>query len=380
MQTYVHGQSPAVRTRLKARHSESAEARAVVRAAGIWEARPTWIPVVWGRRHLGWMRGRGRGRGVLWYAGNPTEVPFVSDDDAINKCSILGYRWAQTYWKSHDAGVIDNWYDLWGLDGNPPAGNWSGSANTFRQFVGTTAGAMWTGGNVSPLVKYVVRASVMACEESVNSVILYDRVGSYDACTMSASTQTMTNTLAATRYISTFFDANRAQQNQPGLQIFVEADSVHNSTAANLTGLTYTNQAGTTGQSVVTTPTLSKIVSLAAPTNELGARNVIAAPGLTTVGRADPYLPLAAGDIGARKIEGFTWSAAPTGTCSFVLQFPIALMPDVTIAGMVHDHEFVSGIDVVNKRIYDDACLSYLYCPHVSTASQIDAWTEFVWG
>jgi hypothetical protein len=365
----VEARAPALRARRKARHSEGDEARAVARACWLWRGCRQPVPVVWGGRTLGVAVGDpDRGR-TVWWAGQG--FPWSDYDGVVNSLSAKGQHGSMYWMKPRSTSVVvDTWYDLWGAGGVPQAGDWSGTAKTARQFLNTTAGAPYVpGGAVSPTTKWLTRHGVLNSETTGGAMVLYDRVLSYDACTMSGSNQAMTNTLAATRYIST---------GDPGLQIFVEADTVHNATAANLTTLHYTNSAGTTGQNIPAS--LTKIVSIAAPTSTLGARHVFQAPSAAMSG--DPFLVLASGDTGVRKLEDYTWSAAPTGTCSYVLMFPLALHPDVHGAnsGSMSDAEFVSGLDNGNKRIYDDACLSWLIaCRTTGAPGQMHGWAEFGW-
>lgn len=359
--------APAVHTRRKSREVD--ETRMITLAAWVWRDTPIWVPVIVRGHVVGEVRGDPTlGRSL--YRRCSTGVPFVSDDDAVRNLSTNLKHWAIYWYKPTDTGiVIDNWYDLWGCDGVPQKGDWSGTARTARKFLNTTNGALCAGTAVSPSLKYLTRASQFNYG-TIKAYVIYDRVLSYDACTMTAGSQAMTNTNTATRYISS---------GDPGLQVFIEADTVHNATAANLTVLTYTDQSGNTGHTVVTSPTLSKIASVAAPTSTLGARCVIQTPGAATK-NMNPYLTLAAGDQGVRAIADYTWSAAPTGTNSFVLQFPLALFIDSVIAGQVGDWEFVSGIEALGKRVYDDACLSVMTNPHVTAQPATNhGWMEFAW-
>lgn len=360
--------APAVHARRKS--CEVDETKAITYAAWVWRDTPTWVAVCVRGRVVGEVRGDPQlGRSLFRRCS--TGVPFASYDDAVSKLSTSLKFWAIYWYKPTSTSiVIDNWYDLWGCDGVPQAGNWSGTARTARPFANTTAGAICAGVAVSPSLKYLTRASQFAYN-TIRAYLIYDRVLAYDACTMTASSQNMTNTLPATRYIST---------GDPGLQVFVEADTVHNATTANLTVLTYVDQGGNTGHVAPTSPTLSKIVSVAAPTSTLGARAVIQAPGITTKSLAGAYLNLAAGDQGVRSIANYTWSAAPTGTCSFVLQFPLMLFVDSVVLGQVGDWEFLSGVEAIGKRIYDDACLSVMTCPHVTGQPATNhGWMEFSW-
>lgn len=320
----------------------------------MWRKTRTWIPVGFRNRIIGQVKGDPENNRTLWTS---QITPFADIDTMLVKLSA-GQQWGQIFWSPIATSVvIDNWYDSWGVDGNPQKGDWSGTAKTARQFLASTPGAIYHGGAVSPKLKYLLRAAIHNGESTVVSRIIYDRVLSYDACTMTAANQTMTNTAAATRYIGS---------TDPGLQVFIEADTAHNSTACNLTALTYTSQAGTAGQAIPTSPTLVKIPSVAAPTTTLAARGVISGNGQTTKNLEGAYMQLAQGDLGVRKLEGFTWSAAPTGTCSFVLQFPLLLLPDCLSASQSSDYTCYDGIEAVNKQVYDDACISFLYCPHVT--------------
>lgn len=358
-----------MRGRRKAQHSEGDEARAIacgVRAVGAWRGA---IPFIWGARYLGDIVGDpDRGR-TLWIPRRCATRPYSGEDDAL-KAATTGKVWSWTWTKFLSASfVIDNWYDLWPVDGNPQHGDYSGVALTARVFTNSTTGAMFHGGNVSPSIKTLVRGSAFMTSSSTNrAVLVQDRVVTYDACTMSASSQNMTNTLPATRYISA---------GDPGLQIGCFADTIHNATAANLIALKYTDNGGNAAIDIQYTPTLNKVVSIAAPSALLGSRAVIQSPTLTTKNGL-PYLDNA-GRGGARKIESFQWSAAPTGTCSFSLSFPLFLTVDLQSSNAAMDAEFLAGIEATAKRIYDDACLNVLVNPHIAAVSMLYGESEALW-
>lgn len=347
--------APAIhKARRKARHSECDEARAIVRAAHVWRNERAWVAVMHGGRIIANMKGDPENNRTMVLG---TDVPYGSYDDAVSKASG-GKQYGPVYYMKFidTAVVIDNWYDTWGCGGVPQAGAFGGTALTARRFIASTAGALYTGPAVSPQKKYLKRTLSGNQDSTILATLLYDRVLSYDTCTMTAGSQNMTNTLTATRYISA---------GDPGLQIFIEADTVHGALAANLTVLTYVDQTGNAGHIVPTTPTLTVIPSIAAPTATLGARGIIQQPGITTKNLGQIYLNLAAGDLGVRSITGFTFSAARSGTNSFVLQFPLMLSTDAAILGWTSDYEFLSGLEAINKRIYDDACLSVMTNNHV---------------
>lgn len=358
--------APLIKTRSKTRNHEPDEARAILKAMSLWDA-PVWIPIIYRGRVLGRMFGdRHRNRTLYTNTGS---FPYTTYDQAVNKKSTSGNHFA-VYWnKPGDTGmVLGNWYDLWPTLGVPQAGGFNGAARVATNYNANTAGALAIGAAVSPTLKYLTRASKFSTESSIHAMLLYDRVLAYDACTMTASSQNMTNVNFAARHLAF-----------PGLQIFVEGQTVHNATAANLATCTYTSSDGTTGELVPTTPTLAKIVSVAAPTSTLGARGVIQAPGITT--KNSLYLPMAnASDLGVSLIQNYTWSAAPTGTVSFVLQFPYAMFIDAVIPGQSSDVDMVYGFDAITKQIYDTSCLSFMVYPSIaSQPTQFNGILEYGW-
>ena len=273
-------------------------------------------------------------------------------------------QWAKT---PTTAGIAFNWYDLWPVTGNPAAGAINGTAFTAVQFADTTTGAINHRGNVSTNTKYALTFGAVA---SANTpwLHLYDRVLAYDQCTYNAAVnQSMTNTLTAQRYNS----------GAPGLLIMIVTNStVNGATASNLTVLHYTNQAGTTLQSMPTTTTVTFIPSGAAATATLGAR--VVAPSTSGQTVAWGYnIPLAQGDTGVQLIANYTTSAANTGTLSMVLMHPISdlVMP---VAAIPYERECVYQVAEL-ERIYDGACLALLSMQPATTAYNITGKITYGW-
>ena len=236
--------------------------------------------------------------------------------------------------------VINNWYNLWGCNGYPVKGNWSGTARTARQFTGSTSGGMQNGGAVSPGLKYLTRASHFSMEGTTGATLL-------------SRPRALVQRVHDDRGIAEHDEHTPRdplqQQRGPRASRSVEADSVHNATAANLTTLTYQEQRRDGGAHGADHADSDEIPSVAAPTATLGARNVFEIPGSAT--KSLLYLNLQAGDVGVQSITNYTWSAAPTGTCSFVLQFPLCLFINQVQAVQSSDYEFIYGHESVNKRI-----------------------------
>jgi hypothetical protein len=343
--------APAIRTRRKARQSELDEARAIERAAWLWRGVPFPIPVVSHGKYLGVVCG-----------DRVTEEPtFV---DALHAMPIsstydghVERNWGRkqhrfTWSVRFGNGVLGNWYSLWPCLGDPGPGLYTGTARAAVSYTRASPGAMRLGKAVTPSLRYARRCTEFPSVDAAHGYVVVDRAIAYNACTMSASLQSTNNTVTATRNISA---------GERGYQIFGVADTVHNATAASMSAMIYTNQAGTGSRNVDTTVTLTKIVSLAAPTNTNGARNLFQTPGAATRGPATPWISLQAGDRGVRQIDSYTFSAAPTGTCCFELDFPIYLSPDGYRGGAATDYEMISGIEALyGARLYDDACLTVI--------------------
>src|SRR5262249_22514415 len=141
----------------------------------------------------------------------------------------------------------------------------------------------------------------------------------------------------------------------PGLLFSCVVDTVNGSTATNMNAMAYTDQDGNTAQAVPTSPTLTFIVSGAASTANLGARVVCPRASSTT---PNTYaFPLASGDVGARKIESITTSAANTGTIAFPMFHPLAFIPIAT-AGVISQVGFIADVPGL-ERVIDGAALNW---------------------
>jgi hypothetical protein len=326
-------------------------------------------PVVFGKRIVGLVEGRRQHPEVTFRSVKPIPLSCVFNtyDDLIAACSA-GRFYAGIFAKSATtAGVAFNWYDQWPVGGNPSSGAYGGAAFTAVQKSDSTVGSMYMGGNVSTFTKSNTGLWISATAGTPTWVV-YDRVLTYEACTYNAAVnQAMTNTLPAQRYISA---------GQAGLKIIVTAQTVNGATANNLTQLQYTNQNGTALQSMPTSPTVSQIVSGAAPTATLGSRVISPATTATTL-TWGYTLPLAAGDSGARLIANYTTSAANTGTICFVLGFPLFTL-GIATAGVISQADAVYQIPNL-RQIIDGACISFLAFFPAATGATIQGEFDAAW-
>lgn len=343
-------QAPAIRARRKAHRSEADDACAIALAAWMWARVPVPIPVFDGARYLGIVGGDPRGEATFAPALHAMPIPETYDQHMIVNAARQQHTFS--WWKRSGGGVAGNWYSMWPSTGDPGAGAYGGTARVGKRPTRTTAGAMRAGVSIGSLDKHLRRTPTMFSSASISGrgFVIVDRAWAADSCSMSASSQNMDNTIAANRYVGS--------ASERGLQIFGVADAVHNATASNLTAMGYTNVAGTGSRLVSTSPALAKIVSLAAPTSDNGARQLFQSQGASTRGAPSPFLNLQAGDHGVQTIDNFQWSAAPTGTCCWELVQPIAIQLDMIFANIMCDYEWLFGHEAMRKlKIYSDACL-----------------------
>jgi hypothetical protein len=255
------------------------------------------------------------GRDVAWTDGVETHpgrgwrFGWTGLDDLISETTRFGKSKSTVFCRSKSSN-FGFWNDFWPVRGNPEPGTYTGTALTFRQLDDTVAGGLPHGGNVSPDTKHVLWAGLGGSNEGRMVMgMLYDRVGTYEACPMNSSTQTMTNTLTPQRYTTSLGIMATNQVAITGASVVLSA-------------LTYTNQGGS-----------SKAVP--APGNYgFNAWNSTAGPGQTAAvvdcggavaaGGGAPFLPLAAGDSGVQNVISYTSTTDATGTFCFVLGYPIA--------------------------------------------------------
>lgn len=337
--------------------------------------------VVANRRVVGLVQGRQLEDGVVahrfhpassWTERNRAYERMVASAGWTNydgiTADVTAGKYGRNYFmKAHtSAAVAQNWMDLWPVAGNPAAGTINGTAFTARQYDDTTTGAITHRGNVSTDWKFLLSMWAVA-SANAPMIMLYDRVLGYDLCTFNAAAnQAMTNTLTALRY-------NTAA---PGLLCSILANTTNGATAANLTQLRYTNQAGTALQSVPTSQTLTFIPSAANPSSTLGARVICP----ITSGQTAPwtfYLPMASGDTGMRLVNDYTTSAANTGTFTVLLMHPIADFM-IPVAAVPQEIDRVFQISDL-ERVYDGACLSLMAYFPATTAFNVTGGIRPAW-
>jgi len=386
----VEAQAPAlVGLPRKSRGGPSAEDRAwraaLLAGAGLDQAP---VPVFHGGQRLGWVFSDPwwmPGRGVWWRREMPGERRRPTLDlagfptyESVRKAQRQGKRFPFQFQKTATGTTTTgNWYDLWPVGGAPGAGAYGGTAHTAKPHDDTEAGAIWHDGNKSAETKHLsffwggLTDSSGAAGNSFTTIILYDRVLTYEAGTITNANVVMTNTLPAARYLGTAGTATG-----DGLKPMVCVESLTGATAANLTQFQYTDQDGNTLQSMPTTPTVATITAAATPTTTIGARIIAPCTAAATLVWG-PFLPLAVGDCGVQLIDNRTFSANNTGTITWVLARPLAILP----LPIAHDPTMMDTIIGVasGERILDGACLSMIAWGPAALPFTLTGGGEVVW-
>lgn len=336
---------------------------------------PRILPVIgWDGRVIGHAGGdRSKKRGWI--------LPACDDAQVFRDCSIStfdqlrtaerankGWRmpWTKVATATHVAGA---WYDLWPIAGSPAAGTFTGAANTAVQHTDNEIGACWHGGDQGGGVnKHVTQTAAVFGETNSALTVLYDRVLTYEACAINTVNQVMTNVLAAQRYISA---------GEPGLLIAVSCQTALGATASAWTTLHYTDDAGNNNISMPVTGPSNIAINALAPTASRGARIVSPVVAGTTATIA-PWLALAAGDNGVRKIADYDMSAVNTGTICFTLYQPLAWLA-IPVAKQPSMADYImSGTQF--PIVKDGACLAFLNLFNNGNGITLEGETMLAWG
>lgn len=274
---------------------------------------------------------------------------FASLDDLISKISVDGQTDFQITNKTTGvAGVAGTWTDPTVFNGFPVADTYAGTSLTYVPTDESSTGAIPHGGNVSTATKHFLNAgaSIFAAAGAPWFVMCMDQVG-YVPITSTDVTGTGSRTITMTA-----LDGSARYPNGAGLRAYFSTEVAPTAGGPNLTAMTYTNQAGTTGKTVPVT-----VGFAATPV----AGQVPHSGNAAT--RYAPFLPLAEGDSGIRDLEAFTLSGgtAYTGSGQLVLHLvnPLFILP-VVASGMYSERDFLNQLPSL-PRIRDGAYLKYMY-------------------
>lgn len=274
---------------------------------------------------------------------------FSSLDNLIQSITTDGQTDFQVTNKTTGvAGVAGTWTDPTVFNGYPVADTYAGTSLTYVPTDESSTGAIPHGGNVSTATKHFLAAgaSIFAAAGAPWFVLCMDQLGyvpitGADVTGTSSRTVTMTALDGAARY-----------PNGAGLRMYFSTEVAPTLGGPNLSALTYTNQAGTTGRAVpVTVGFAATPVAGQVPHSGNAAS------------RYAPFIPLAAGDSGIRDIEAFTLSGGTAygGTGQLVLHLvkPLFILP-IVASGMYSERDFLNQLPSL-PRIRDGAYLKYMF-------------------
>jgi len=300
---------------------------------------------------------------------------FSSQDDLINQITVNGKYGRFDYQKTTAvAGVAGTWTDLGTATGSVPASTYAGTSLTFVATDDTwSEGAIYHGGDVSTATKHFLNASatVFAAAGAPWFMMAIDQVG-YVPITGADVTGTTSRTVTMTPISNTAAKVDR-YANGVGLRLYFSTEVAPATGGPNITALTYTNTAGTTGKAMGVTVGMA-----AAPVTGQIPHSGNAAT------RYAPFLPLAVGDTGIKDIEAFTFSGgtAYTGTGQLVLHLakPLWTIP-VPSNGILSERDFVNQLPSLPK-IPDGACVKFLLFQTgaTTTTSPVYVGADYAWG
>ena len=303
-----------------------------------------------------WAAERTRASVKRWWDGlgksSMQMAAVASVSDIIAAATAANGRREFAFQKAGSTGVVGICSTLWRSAGKPDAGAVASSAPGGRIPDNTTLGSFPID-NVSTAVRNLVSGN-MGCSTLGNSLLMYDRLFEVNKTMSSSATEAVTGSL--TRYTSTTVTN---QDYCGGNFLFIEVQGALSATAHNWTVCKYTNQAGSTGQ---TLPSVT------------GVSSAIINRFDTTL--ATFYLPLASGDYGISALTQMQCSTASlTGTIAFVIGHPIGFMAN-SLANCVLATDWVNE-EFSLPRIFDSAALGLIECPKPATTAT-NYWGTFV--
>lgn len=278
---------------------------------------------------------------------------FSSLDDLLSEMTA-GKTFKSLYQKlspNGGTGAAGRFYDLWLGAGITGTGTYSGAAGTFNTMSSANVGAMPLNANVSPDTRHITAVGAMTTSTTgMGGLWLVDYLAYHPAMVV---TGTATTPVAGTlpRYAT-----------GEGVQVMVVTQTAIGAATPSLT-LTYTDQAGNTGNVATAVTSLAN-----------------SAPIAQLWGAQGPWLPLAAGDTGVRQVTSYTIATPTTGTVAFVYVKPLAFIP-LPVANIASERDMLYQIGSL-PRVYDGACLGFVQhaAAAITTASPFQGYVDLAWG
>lgn len=282
---------------------------------------------------------------------------FSSVDDLVNEITTNGKFQRSTFQKTSINGATSaagRWHSLFQGNGIPSAGSYTGTAGVATVLNSSSAGALPLGDStVTPDTRHLLNIQAITPSTVVTpaSLILCDFLLYYPACVVTGTPTTMNNTATLPRYADGV-----------GVQCIVETQTANGATTPALT-LNYRDQSDSDQDGLVMT---SPVAS--APIGNLYAYN------------GGPFLPIASGDTGIKRINSYTLASGTTGTVAFVLVKPLAEIP-LLAANTASERDYLTQLPSL-PQIQDNACLGFIMLigGAMTTVQTVMGKVEMGWG
>jgi hypothetical protein len=260
------------------------------------------------------------------------------------------------------------WYDFSGLNGQPVANTFPGTALQWRGCDesagnGTDVFGMRHGGDVEigGVTKHLINHGGLTNVATgvPGLLMLVDMQGYYPGINMNVNTAQSLSGAPVLRY-----------PNGAGIQAFLVARATTGATAHNIS-YSYTNQSGVAGR--------SNPVTVSATPSAIAGHILHSGTAANNYG---PFLPRANGDSGIQSFQSITLSAASgtASTAALVLVRSLMILP-ISAVGVASERDLVNQFPSM-PRIRDDACLTWLYFAGAATAAATTflTWGDTAWG
>lgn len=260
---------------------------------------------------------------------------------AASAGKYVDLKWNKTGASATAAGAAQ---DLFGRAGFPNAGAAAAAAPGGTNYTSASQGAIPFTNPATTNSYQPVSGSAWA-NVANNALLMYDRLSATAKTMNSTATEAVTNT--PTRYqsaVSGNVDSSEGNFYYPYVPTTILPATAHNWTVCQ-----YTNSAGTAGQS---SPSIAGQASCVVGGIDLAVNSW--------------FMPLAAGDLGVRKITQMQCSAlVATGTIEFVMGHPLCYMSCPVASSLVLFDWVYTAFRAV--KVLDNACISFLELPKPAT-------------
>jgi hypothetical protein len=292
---------------------------------------------------------------------------YSSMDDLLSKITVDGKYFRYDWNKATGATVLaaGRWYNLGSHAGSPQPNTFAGNALEWTTCDDSNGIGIPHGGNVSPDTKHILNVFALGNNATGTGAInpgqlmLVDLQGYWPGISTNSTSQQNLSGTPTFRYT-----------NGSGCRMFFVQTVAAGARAFNLSSLSYTNQDSQSGKTMPVSVALapSAIIGHISHSGTAGANY-------------GPFLPLADGDTGVQNVESITFSTASgAGTGALCIGRPLLTLPLIS-QGVASERDLLNQLPSL-PRVYDGACLTWLFFAGAATAaaSNIYGYMDFGWG